>query len=63
MAAGTRMLITATLFAGLLVGAAGIDAVPAAVLAAAAAWLTMQGLDRRATARASGQGVAAAARQ
>lgn len=59
MAAGTRMLVTATLFAGLLVGTAGLDSVPAAVLAAAAAWLTMQGLDRRATARASSQGVAA----
>jgi H+/Cl- antiporter ClcA len=61
MAAGTRMLITATLFAGLLVGHAGLDAIPAAVLAAASAWLAMQGLDRRAAARASGQGVAAVA--
>jgi chloride channel protein, CIC family len=49
MAAGTRMLITATLFAGLLVGHAGLDAIPAAVLAAAAAWLTMQAVDRRAS--------------
>jgi H+/Cl- antiporter ClcA len=47
MAAGTRLLITSTLFAGLLVGSNGIDAVPAAVLAAVAAWLTMQALDRR----------------
>jgi H+/Cl- antiporter ClcA len=48
MAAGTRLLITSALFAALLVGKAGQDAVPAAVLAAAAAWLMMQALDRRA---------------
>jgi hypothetical protein len=47
MAAGTRLLITSTLFAGLLVGHAGLDAIPAAVLAAAAAWLTVHALDRR----------------
>jgi H+/Cl- antiporter ClcA len=47
MAAGTRLLITSTLFAGLLVGHAGLDAIPAAVLAASAAWLTMRALDRR----------------
>jgi H+/Cl- antiporter ClcA len=47
MAATTRLLITSSLFAGLLVGTAGIDAVPAAVLAAVAAWLTTQALDRR----------------
>jgi H+/Cl- antiporter ClcA len=47
MAAGTRLLITSTLFAGLLVGHAGLDAIPAAVLAASAAWLTAQTLDRR----------------
>jgi H+/Cl- antiporter ClcA len=46
MAAGTRLLITSTLFASLLVGQQGLDAVPAAVLAAAAAWLTIQALDR-----------------
>ncbi len=49
MAAGTRLLITSTLFAGLLVGHAGLDAIPAAVLAAAAAWLTVLALDRRST--------------
>jgi H+/Cl- antiporter ClcA len=48
MAAMTRLLVTSTLFAGLLVGSVGLDAVPAAVLAAAAAWLTMRFLDRRA---------------
>ncbi len=56
MAAGTRLLITSSLFASLLVGTAGIDAVPAAVLAACAAWLTMQALDRRAALK---QGVGA----
>lgn len=46
-AAVTRLLVTASLFATLLVGTAGIDAVPAAVIAASAAWLTMQAFDRR----------------
>jgi len=50
MAAGTRLLITSVLFASLLVGTSGLDAVPAAVLAAAAAWLMAQALDRRAAA-------------
>ena len=36
-----------SLLASLLVGTAGIDAVPAAVLAAAAAWLVMAFIDRR----------------
>jgi chloride channel protein, CIC family len=48
MAAGTRLLITSTLFASLLVGTNGLDAIPAAVLAAVAAWLTVQALDLRA---------------
>jgi H+/Cl- antiporter ClcA len=52
MAAGTRLLVTSALFASLLVGHAGLDAVPAAVLAAAAAWLTMQFIDRRTAAAA-----------
>jgi H+/Cl- antiporter ClcA len=52
MAAMTRLLLTAMLFATLLVGRDGLDAVPAAVLAAAAAWLTMAALDRRAAATA-----------
>jgi len=50
MAAATRLLLTAMLFATLLVGREGLDAVPAAVLAAAAAWLTTAALDRRAAA-------------
>jgi H+/Cl- antiporter ClcA len=53
MAAATRLLITSSLFAGLLVGSTGLDAVPAAVLAAAASWLTMQLLDRRAAGAAA----------
>jgi len=48
MAATTRLLITPALFASLLVGQAGLDAVPAAVLAAAAAWLTVTALDQKA---------------
>jgi H+/Cl- antiporter ClcA len=41
MAAQTRLLFSPLLFATLLVGKAGLDATPAAVLAAAAAWLTI----------------------
>jgi H+/Cl- antiporter ClcA len=48
-AAVTRLLVTASLFATLLIGTAGIDAVPAAVIAASASWLTMQAVDRRST--------------
>jgi chloride channel protein, CIC family len=48
MAAMTRLLIAPALFASLLVGTAGLDHVPAAVMAAAAAWLTMAAIDRRA---------------
>ena len=46
-AAVTRLLVTASLFATLLVGTQGVDAVPAAVLAASAAWLVVQAVDRR----------------
>ncbi|HEX6027016.1 MAG TPA: chloride channel protein [Solirubrobacter sp.] len=46
MAAGTRLLFASVLFAGLLVGTSGLDAIPAAVLAGAAAWLTMAARDR-----------------
>jgi H+/Cl- antiporter ClcA len=45
MAAQTRLLISPLLFAALLVGSNGTDAIPAAVLAAAAAWLTVHALD------------------
>jgi H+/Cl- antiporter ClcA len=47
MAAMTRLLFSGLVFATLLVGAAGLDAMPAAVLAAVAAWLTVTALDRR----------------
>ena len=43
----TRLVLTAMLFAALLVGLNGVDAVPAAVLAATAAWLTITALERR----------------
>ena len=44
MAAQTRLILTAMLFGALLVGTQGLDATPAAVLAAAAAWLTANAL-------------------
>jgi H+/Cl- antiporter ClcA len=47
MAAVTHMLLTPILFAALLVGPAGVDAVPAAVVAAATAWLLIAALERR----------------
>ncbi|MEQ3550197.1 chloride channel protein [Pseudonocardia nematodicida] len=48
MAASTGLLISPVLFAALLVGYAGHDVVPAAVLAATAAWLTRAALNGRA---------------
>jgi H+/Cl- antiporter ClcA len=47
MAAMTRLVLTPMLFGALLVGPNGVDAVPAAVLAAAAAWLAATALERR----------------
>lgn len=47
MAAMTRLLLAPLVFAGLLVGTSGIDAIPAAVFATSAAWLTRTALDRR----------------
>jgi H+/Cl- antiporter ClcA len=47
MAAMTRLLFASLLFAALLVGIPGLDAIPAAVMAAAGAWLTRTALDRR----------------
>jgi len=49
MTAGTGMVFSALLFAGLLTGTAGLDAAPAAVLAVLAAWLTNAALKRRST--------------
>jgi H+/Cl- antiporter ClcA len=45
MAAATRLLISSLVVAALLVGTAGLDAIPAAVLAAVAAWLTVNALE------------------
>jgi H+/Cl- antiporter ClcA len=47
MAAQTRFVLTSMLFGTLLVGTAGLDAVPAAVIATVAAWLTASALDPR----------------
>jgi H+/Cl- antiporter ClcA len=44
MTAGTRLVFSSLLLASLLVGGAGVDAIPAAVLASAAAWITMSTL-------------------
>jgi H+/Cl- antiporter ClcA len=47
MASQTGLILTAMLFGALLLGTAGVDATPAAVLAAVAAWTTETALDRR----------------
>jgi H+/Cl- antiporter ClcA len=47
MASHARFIVTSMLFAALLVGTDGLDAIPGAVLAAAAAWITATALDRR----------------
>lgn len=52
IASMSRLLLTPMLFAALLVGTAGFDAVPAAVLAASASWFTVTLIERRAKARA-----------
>jgi chloride channel protein, CIC family len=62
MAAATRLLITSALFAGLLVGTANVGTVPAAVLAAVAAWLTMSMLDRRSSSTPESNAAAEGAR-
>ncbi len=48
MAAQSRLLLSSMLLAAILVGSQGADAVPAAVLAAAAAWVCATALERRA---------------
>jgi hypothetical protein len=55
MAAQTRLLFAPLLFALLLVGKAGVDTTPAAVLAAVAAWLTIAALAARAPGAAAAQ--------
>jgi len=47
MAAMTQLVIAGLFFAALLVGSDGFDAIPAAVLASAGAYITTQALDRR----------------
>jgi H+/Cl- antiporter ClcA len=47
MAAMTRLLFALLLFSALLVGTAGADTIPAAVFAAAGAWLVSATLDQR----------------
>jgi H+/Cl- antiporter ClcA len=49
MAAHSGFVLTSMLFAALLVGSSGVDAVPAAVLATVAAWLTRSALSRSRT--------------
>lgn len=46
MAAMTKLLIAPLLFAALIVGSAGFDAISAAVLAASAAWVVTNALER-----------------
>ena len=47
MAAMTRLIFSSLILAGLLVGVAGVEAMPAAALAAVAAWLAMAAIDVR----------------
>jgi H+/Cl- antiporter ClcA len=54
MAAMTRLLFASLLFAALLVGSQGLDAVPGAVLAAASAWVVTAALTRRSRRSESG---------
>jgi len=49
MAAATRLLFSPALFGALFVGLGGHDAVPAAILAAVAAWLTMTAMSKATT--------------
>ena len=53
MAAMTRLVLTPILFGALLAGSAGIDAVPAAVLAAVAAWMMIRAIEQRPSPQAS----------
>jgi hypothetical protein len=46
MAAMTKLLFAALLISAVLVGSAGADTVPAAVLAGVAAWVTTTALER-----------------
>ena len=54
MAAATRLLFSSLVLGALLTGREGIDAMPAAVLAACAAWVATTALTRRVAAGAAG---------
>lgn len=54
MASTTRLLFSSLLIAALLTGREGLDAMPAAVLAACAAWVVTMALTRRTAAREAG---------
>jgi H+/Cl- antiporter ClcA len=54
MASTTRLLFSSLLLAALLTGREGLDAMPAAVLAACAAWVVTMALARRTAAREAG---------
>ena len=47
MTAMTRLILASLIIAALLVGTAGVEAVPVAALAAVAAWMTMAAIDTR----------------
>lgn len=53
-AAMTRLLVSSVLFAGLLVGRAGLETLPVATVAAIAAWLAAAGLDAFLAGRGAG---------
>ena len=61
MAAHAQLLLSAMLFAALLVGSPGVDTVPGAVLAAAAAWIVARALHERRVTPAAGQAAAGSA--
>jgi H+/Cl- antiporter ClcA len=54
MASTTRLLFSSLLLAALLTGREGLDAMPAAVLAACTAWVVTMALGRRTAAREAG---------
>ena len=54
MAATSRLMLTPIVFSALLVGHNGADTVSAAVLASAAAWLTLAVIDPRAGGASAG---------
>ena len=58
MAAHSQLLLSAMLLGALLVGSAGVDTVPGAVLAAATAWIVARALHERRVTPAAGQAAA-----